>query len=215
MSDTEDPSLTGLLQRIRARATQEVRILLPARVERFDADRQCVDAQPWIDDVTIQADGTLLRERLQVATNCPVMYPRSGPYAITFPIAVGSTVMLAFTSASLDRFLAIGGSVDPEDPRRHTISDAVAYPGGHSFAGETAPSTSAPTNAMVMHAAALKLGGPGAVEDVAFHSAIAALADVFDNWTPAAGDGGGALKTLLTALINSGWPVGSTTVKSL
>lgn len=39
------------------------------------------------------------------------------------------------------------------------------------------------------------------------------LADVFDNWTPAAGDGGAALKTLLTTLLGSGWPRGTTKLK--
>lgn len=215
MSEPTTPSLLDLFRRAGAQLLDGMHVTLPARVERYDADRQCVDAQPWIQREVTLEDGSTAIERLPVVTNAPVMFPRSGDYAITFPIAVGSTVILHFTSASLDRWLAIGGEVAPGDARKLTLNDAFAVPSGHSFAGETAPSTSAPTNAMVMHAAALKLGGPGAVEDVAFHSAIAALADVFDNWTPVAGDGGGALKTLLTALINSGWPVGSTTVKAL
>lgn len=159
MSDTEDPSLTGLLQRIRARATQEVRILLPARVERFDADRQCVDAQPWIQREVTLEDGSTAIERLPVVTNAPVMFPRSGDYAITFPVAVGSTVVLHFTSASLDRWLAIGGEVAPGDARKLTLNDAFAVPGGHSFAGSTAPSTSAPTISMVLHGDRVDVGG--------------------------------------------------------
>lgn len=215
MSEVRTPSFTALLERVRSRALQEARIMLPARVERYDADRQCVDAQPWIDDVLELPDGSLMREKLQVATNCPVMFPRSGPFAITFPIELGSTVMLAFTSASLDRFLSIGGAVDPEDPRRHTINDAVAFPTGHSFAGVTAPATTAPQDAMVLHGAAIKLGGPAATSPASLHSDMQALADVLDAWTPVATDGGAALKTLLTELINTGWPFGSTTTKVL
>lgn len=56
------------------------------------------------------------------------------------------------------------------------------------------------------------LGGADATEAVAFHSAIEALKEVLDAWVPVAMDGGAALKTLLTALIESGWPRGSTKV---
>lgn len=40
------------------------------------------------------------------------------------------------------------------------------------------------------------------------------LADVFSNWTPVANDGGAALKSLLTTLIGTGWPRGTSKLKA-
>lgn len=45
------------------------------------------------------------------------------------------------------------------------------------------------------------------------HSDMVSLKSAFTNWVVAPSDGGGALKTLLTTLIGTGWPFGTTKIK--
>lgn len=209
------PTLAELMRRSAAALVDGQYVTLPARVERYDADRQCVDAQPTIMREVVGEDGAVTTERLPVVTNAPVVFPGSGPYRITWPVELGSMVVLHFTSASMDRWLAIGGGgVEPRDGRRHDLSSAFAVPGGHSFGGATAPSTTAPTDALVVHGEAIKLGGPGATELVAWHSALTALADAFSAWIPVTNDGGAALKSKLESIMGDGWPAGSSKVKA-
>jgi hypothetical protein len=37
--------------------------------------------------------------------------------------------MLVFSQRSIDRWLDVGGEIDPADPRKHHLTDAIAYPG--------------------------------------------------------------------------------------
>jgi hypothetical protein len=67
---------------------------------------------------------------------------------------------------------------------------------------------------VTVSAAAILLGSDAATERVAFQSALEQLADVLGTWVVAPTDGGGALKTLLTALMQTGWPVGATKTKA-
>lgn len=210
MSDEpETPSFTRVLQRMASSMLRGMHVCIPARVESYDADRQCVNAQPWIADQDI-VEGVEVVGRFPVVTNCPVEFPRSGGYAITFPIEIGSTVILHFTSASLDRWLAIGGEVAPGDGRKLTLNDAFAMPAGHSFAGASAPSTTAPTDAMVLHVAdLLRLGGPSASSIPALVAELIDLKSRIAAWTPVAGDGGASLKAVFAA-----WsPAGATKVR--
>lgn len=178
--DPRTPTLARLLQRSAAALLDGMHVTLPARVESYDATRQCVDAQPLIKREFAREDGSTGVERLPVVTRCPVVFPGSGGYRLTFPIEAGSVVVLHFTSASLDRWLAIGGEVAPEDGRKLSLSDAFAVPGGHSFAGSTAPTTTAPEDAMVLHAALLRLGGPAATDPVVRKSDLDAFITTFN-----------------------------------
>ena len=56
-------------------------------------------------------------------------------------------------------------------------------PGGHSYGGATAPSTTAPTDALVVHGDAIKLGGPDATDPVVRKSDLDALVATFNSHT--------------------------------
>ena len=58
-----------------------------------------------------------------------MQFPGAGGYRITFPVAEGDTGLLLFAESSLDKWLVSGGTVDPEDDRRHDLTDAVFLPG--------------------------------------------------------------------------------------
>lgn len=208
MSDENPtPSLADLLLLAGSNLHDGVYTSLPAKVTRWDAAKQAVDAQPTTKRRVDPGDGSVVLERYPVVTNAPVAFPGSGPYRLTWPVAVGSIVLLVFPSTSIDRWLAMGAEVDPADDRKHTLSDAFAIPGGHSFAGPAKPGTTAPTDAMVLHAALLKLGGPASV-NVPFTLADAsALKAAIAAW-PGTGttDGGASLKAVFAAWNPTGSP---------
>jgi hypothetical protein len=202
---TDDPAglLVDLMRRSASGLVDGMYVTLPAVVERYDATRQCVDAQPTIMRERQGEDGETIVDRLPVVSNAPVVFMGSGGYRDTFPIEVGSLVLLHFTSAAMDRWLSIGGKdVEPQDTRRHDATSAFAVPGGHSFGGSTAPGTTAPTDARVLHAPTgglIRAGGPAAVIAPTLASEVAALKAAIAAWIPVAGDGGESLKAVFAA----------------
>lgn len=111
----------------------EVHTGIPAKVTRYDAAKQLIDAAPLIKTRFFNENGESIVEALPVVTNVPVIFPGSGNFGMTFPVAVGETVWLAFSEASLDKWKSQGGTVDPLDPRKHALADAVAMVGLRPF----------------------------------------------------------------------------------
>lgn len=166
------PTHSTIIDQAVARRVSKIRVALPGRVEKYDAATQKANVQPLLLEEHKDDLGDRVTERLPVVTNVPVMFPGAGPWRLTFPIEVGDTVLLVFSSSSLDRWLARGGEVDPEDARHHHISDAVAITGLFDFAH--VPS-SAPVTAMVLHAESLKLGADDANDPVVRKSDLQAF----------------------------------------
>lgn len=171
----QTPTLEQVLRLRQEGAVADLYIELPAKVERFDPQLQCVDATPTIlRDRTLE-DGTIVSERLPTVVRAPVLYLGSGSFRMTFPIEVGSIVMLRFPSANLSQWLAKGGVSEAQDGRRHDLCSAVAYPGGHSFSGDGRPSTSAPSDSLCLHAPRIEAGGPDASDPVVRKSDLDAV----------------------------------------
>lgn len=123
------PNLAELLSGHVSRSLAELHTAMPGRVERYDSTTQTADVKPLVKRKVADEAGTESLESLPVVPSVPVVFPGAGDYGITFPIARGDTVLLVVASASLDRWLARGGEVDPADERAHALSDAVAIPG--------------------------------------------------------------------------------------
>lgn len=207
---SRNPTLAAVLNDFKASMFADMRVAVPARVERYDAATQLIDAKPLLRDTFTTEEGEREIVSLPVITNVPVVFPGAGGFRLTFPVAVGDTVLLVFADRSIDTWLAQGGEVSPTDERHHHLSDAIAIPGLHP---NSAPWSGA-------EAGVVTIGSDsGPAEFVATAERVltelSSLADVFTNWTPVAQDGGAALKTALTTLISAGWPhsVASATVK--
>ena len=123
------PSLAELLGRSIDARLYDVRTAVPAEVLKYDLKKQCVDVQPLIKKV--YDDG----EALETAKvfNVPVAFPRAGEAYLALPIKKGDKVLLIVADRSLDKWKSTGGNVDPEDKRKHDLSDAVAIPGCYPF----------------------------------------------------------------------------------
>lgn len=129
------PNLTELLESAITSALARVRVAVPGVVKSYDATKARAEIIPAIQETRTLEDGTQKTETLPVITDVPVIFPGSGGRRIVWEIKPGDSVLLVFTSSSIDRWLARGGIVDPGvDRRRHDLSGAVALPGLEDFA---------------------------------------------------------------------------------
>lgn len=92
---------------------------------------KCVDVRPVLQRKYLDDDGKPVLKGQPVITDVPVVFPAGGGYGLTFPLAKGDRVLLVFAQRSLDKWAASDGKtdVDPDDVRRHHISDAIALAG--------------------------------------------------------------------------------------
>ncbi len=168
MTRRSSPTLFAGVRSVIDDALGELHVGMPARVESYSTTTQKCSVQPLIWRVYETEDGDRAAERLPVITDVPVCFPGAGGWRLTFPISRGDTVWLEFASASLALWLQRGGEVDPEDPRRHVLSDAVAFPGvrdfAHALSGVSSSSMvlgDGSTQIEITADGAVQLGGPG------------------------------------------------------
>ena len=123
---------------IKAFVRNNVYTSLPAEiiaVDRFE-EQQIVDVKPLIKRV--YEDGVTLESANIYSV--PVVFPSAGGGLLSFPIAVGDTVLLLFTMRSLEDWLSGGGELaTPVSTRSHSINDAIAIPGLYTRSSHLAP----------------------------------------------------------------------------
>lgn len=167
MSQSETPTDATIIRQFIDDALGDVRVALPGRVETYDVAAQSVDVKPLIKDGVLNEDEERIVESLPVIPSVPLVFPGSGGFAITWPIDVGDTVLLVFSSSSIDKWLVTDGDVDPDTDHRHRLDDAIAIPGLRSF---KSPINPAPGSNMEIRAPAgvqILVGGTSALALVA------------------------------------------------
>jgi hypothetical protein len=168
MSDTpRDPDLSLLLELLREVVLDSIRTAQPGRIVTYDAAKQRASVQPLINDQRTSELGEILEEAQPVVNDCPVMFLGTSRGRITWPVKANDVCLLLHTSSALSRWVTTGGRVNPEDRRRHDISDAICIVGLHDFANVP---TDAPTDAVVVHVSGgtkIKLGSSGVTRGVA------------------------------------------------
>ena len=101
----------------------------PGIIISYDYTIQKATIQPAINKK--YTDGTTAS--MPILNNVPIIFPRSGGASLTFPINKGDTVLVVCAERSLDDWLNTGGQVNPKDPRKLDLSDAMAIPGLYPF----------------------------------------------------------------------------------
>jgi len=117
------PSLSQLLQHAVETRLLDVHTALIARVERYDAKKQLVDAQPVLKRRLKFEDGQTTHEKFPLILDVPVLFPRASGYFISFPIQKGDFVQLIFNEES-------------DDGIRHSLNRAIAIPGVYPLLSE-------------------------------------------------------------------------------
>lgn len=128
MSD-ENPTLADVISSFVAGGAASLRVALPGRIESFDSATQTCSVKPQLKEVKIGQDGKDIIVPLPVINGVPVVSPSGGGFGLEFPVTAGDTCLVIFSDRSIDKWVATGGDVDPEDLRRHHLSDAIAIVG--------------------------------------------------------------------------------------
>jgi len=207
----QTPTLAGFVTNALDGRMRGVRVALPGLVQTYDPTTQTCSVQPLVQDGVYDESGTRIAERLPVVASVPLCFPGSGAFSVTWPVKPGDTVLLVFSSSSIDRWLALGGEVDPIDDRRHHITDAIAIPGLRDL-GHVLPSSAVDATSMVISGTS---GGVPAF--IATQTTLAAFNTALQSaiTTMGASPYVVSLTALQTALTGISWPAASvSTVKA-
>ena len=173
----------------------------PGVVVSYDESTRSVSVELPIRRAYTDESGERQTEKLPVINHVPMLFPKH----YIEPVKVGDHVLVVFASQSLDRYLARGGKdVDPADPRRNSLNDAVALPGMFDFAHVPAPSIQ-----IEVTDSSINVGGD---QQFAMKSDLIALKNAITSAATGASDGGALFKTNLIAALAS-FPVGSQVAK--
>ena len=120
------PTLIQTLQAVIDAKLCDLHTSMPAEIVSYDHAKNLAVVQPLLKrKYKNEAEAVLLPN----ISNVPVAFPRMGPAHLRLPIKPGQTGQLVFNERSIDGWLVSGGQIDPQDPRKHSLSDAVFYPG--------------------------------------------------------------------------------------
>ena len=159
MSDDRFPGLQEVINRAVEAGLRNLYTLIPAKIVKWDADKQRADCQILIKDVTENEEENRVATSWPVVTGVPVKFIGAGGFRLTCPVSDGTlniegtsvkatTGSLVFSHRSLDKWLSGDGKeVDPEFDHSHALTDAVFFPGLMPFG---APWTSCPTDHMTL-----------------------------------------------------------------
>jgi hypothetical protein len=103
-----------------------IHVSIPAKVTAVDLERQVVSLKPTVQARVRGKDGAISVTDYPVITECPIVYPRGGGFALTFPINVGDECLAVFSDSCIDFWWQSGGVQSPQDERRHDLSDCIA-----------------------------------------------------------------------------------------
>lgn len=125
MTTPRTPTLIDVFERARARLAEEIHTCIPCEVVSYDSAKRLASVQPLIKSRHRNEQGEEVAESLPVVNNCPCLFMGGGKFRLLFDYQKGDTVLVAFAEASIDKWTAHGGNVDPVDPRRLALSDGI------------------------------------------------------------------------------------------
>jgi hypothetical protein len=110
--------------------SEDLRVAMPAKVVSYDPVTQTISAQCLIREKVIdRQQGNVSWQDLPLLVDVPLVFPGSGGYILSFPVAPGDEVLLVFQDMPLDAWHDSGNTENWNVRRRHDLSDAIAIPG--------------------------------------------------------------------------------------
>lgn len=97
---------------------------MPGKIVKFDPASQTATVKVSYKP-RLNGEATEIPDLLEV----PVIFPRGGGAALTWPVKAGDGVMLSFQSRNLDNWYEKGDASEAATARMHSLSDAVAHLG--------------------------------------------------------------------------------------
>lgn len=113
-------------------------VALPAIIQSFDATKCTCTAQPAVQALVRQKDGTQQYVNMPLLVDVPVIFLHAGIFLITFPIKQGDEALVIFADRCIDNWWNSGG-IQPQvtnqgvgELRFHDLSDGFAFIGPFS-----------------------------------------------------------------------------------
>lgn len=125
MAGGESDKFRSLTEKI----ASELRVAAPGIIQSYNAGTNTATVQLAIREKVNQMDGTTQDTDLPLLLDCPVMMPRGGGYALTFPVAAGDECLVIFADSCIDAWWQSGGVQNQLEKRRHDLSDGIVVPG--------------------------------------------------------------------------------------
>jgi hypothetical protein len=99
---------------------------LPGIVAGVDLAAQTLSVQPSVQGSITAPDGSVQAVNLPLLVDVPVVWPRAGGFALTFPIKAGDEVLVVFASRCIDAWWQSGDVGAQAEARMHDLSDGFA-----------------------------------------------------------------------------------------
>ncbi|MCM3141652.1 Gp138 family membrane-puncturing spike protein [Brevibacillus sp. MER 51] len=106
-----------------------LRVSVPGIIKKFDHETQTAEVQIAIREHVKQPNLERIWTDIPILLDVPVVFPRGGGYALTFPIKEEDECLVVFSDMCIDAWFSLGEVQNQIDKRRHDLSDAIAIPG--------------------------------------------------------------------------------------
>lgn len=124
--ETKTPSLIDVLNNAIEKRLCELHTAMPGIISSYDPKTNLAVVKPALKRKYIDEPVAI---DLPLISNVPVAFPRLGDAHLRLPVTAGDEGMIIFQERSIDLWLEMGATVDPDDPRKFQLSDGVFYPG--------------------------------------------------------------------------------------
>ena len=145
----ETPTLGQVLQDAIENRLCDVHTAMPGTVVTYDPLTGTANIQPLLLRTFKQGElpFPLPPIPLPLLNKVPVLFPRTTLAFVAFPLVPGDVGLVIFSERSIDRYKTFGGPQDPQDVRKHDLSDGFFFPGGYPL---TTPPIAVVPNALHM-----------------------------------------------------------------
>ena len=99
---------------------------LSGLVQDIDLARQTCSVQPAIRGTITDKEGAEQAVDMPMLVDVPLVFPRAGGYALTFPVRQGDECLVVFASRCIDAWWQSGGVQKAAEWRMHDLSDGFA-----------------------------------------------------------------------------------------
>lgn len=106
-----------------------LRVASPGIIQSFDKEEQTVKVQLALRELINKEDLSQQWLDIPILLDVPIVIPRAGNYAITFPIKKDDECLVIFSDMCIDAWFSNGGIQNQIELRRHDLSDAFAILG--------------------------------------------------------------------------------------
>lgn len=107
----------------------QLRVAMPGIIQTFDPIEQVATVRLAIRERIVDQNKTIQNAEIPILPDVPVVMPRAGGFAMTFPVKPGDECLVIFADICIDAWWANGGVQNIQEYRRHDFSDAFAVLG--------------------------------------------------------------------------------------